>query len=406
MKTMGKQVFWIMKAVPAVSVITMLFAFSLLIPVPAPAEPIKIGVLFSTTGGFAGFGVPAQKAAILALEQANAAGGINGQPIEIIVYDAESNADQASRQMKKLVLRDKVAAIIGPESWRVATLMHALAIEHKVPIFTDMASPGTYKPEQIAWSFEIQGGADTNLLGTMHYFRSTGAKRLVFFGTADPLGEKLIRDINQLAPPMGMSLVGVQLAPATSTDVTAQMAVLKEKNPDALIVLGGGPFANIAMNNAFQIGMNIPTNNIGANIIPAYMAGLGSGAGKNMRSALHKAVAYYDLDENDPAKPIITAFANAYRAKYNEEINWASACSYDGGVMLVEALKAAGTNPQGIKKYLDGLKDWRAPGTGRHMTNLPEFHYIQHDFKELVVVRWEAGEKRFRRVGYVREYMK
>jgi ABC-type branched-subunit amino acid transport system substrate-binding protein len=284
--------------------------------------------------------------------------------------------------------------------------MHALAIEHKVPIFTDLASPGTYPAEQVSWTFEIQGGADTNLLGTLHYFKSIGVKRLVFFGTADPLGEKLIKDINAQAPQLGMTLVGVQLAPQTSTDVTTQMAVLKEKNPDALILLGGGPFANIAMNNAFQVGMNIPVNNIGANIIPAYMEGLTPGAGRNMRSTVHKAVAYYDLDETDPAKPVITAFANAYRAKYGEEINWASACAYDGGKMLVDVLKAVGPDPQGIKKYCDSMKNWEAPGSGRHMTMLPEYHYIQHDIRDMIVVRWDVGEKRFRKVANVRDVLK
>jgi len=401
MRTTRRQLFLVVKVVVAVTLFVSVSIFS-----PVCAEPIKIGVLYSTTGPFSAFGKPGQRGALLALEQANAAGGIKGQPIEIIVYDAESNADQASRQTKKFIVRDKVIAIAGPESWRPAALMHALAIEHKIPIFTDMASPGTYPAEQIAWSFENAGGADTNLLGTMHYFKSIGVKRLVFFGTADPLADKLIKDINGEAPKLGMTLVGVQLAPQTSTDVTAQMAVLKEKKPDALIVLGGGPFGNIAMNNAFQVGMNIPMNYIGANVIPAFMAGLGSEAAKNMRSSTLKAVAYQDLDDTDPAKSGISAFAKAYREKYGEEINWASACGYDGGNMIVEALKAVGPDPQGIKKYWDNMKNWEARGSGRHMTMLPEYHYIQHDIRDLIVARWSVEEKRFRKVANVRDALK
>ncbi len=391
----------ILGALGTISLLVTLLIFS-----PVHAQGIKVGVLYSTTGGFAGFGKPAQKGALLALEQANTAGGIKGQKIETIVYDAESNADQASRQMKKLIVRDKVVTAIGPEVWRVATLMHALAIEHKIPIFTDIPSPGLFPAQQVSWTFTITGGADTNLLGTMHYFKSLGVKRLAFFGTADPFGEKLIKDIEGHASKFGMTLVGVQLAPVTSTDVTPQMAVLKEKNPDALIVVGSGPFGNMAMNNAFQVGMNIPTNFLGANIIPAYLEGLGAGAGKNMRVAVHKAVAYYDLDDTDPAKASITSFANAYKAKYGEEINWASACAYDGGKMIVEALKAAGPDPQGIKNHWDNVKNWEGPGTGRHLTMLPDSHYLQHDLKDLIIVRWDAGEKRFRKVSYVRDVLK
>ncbi len=399
MKKRQKQLFWAVGI--SITLLLPVFIFATVY-----AESIKVGVLYSTTGGFAGFGKPNQRGALLALEQANATGGIKGQPIETIVYDAESNADQASRQTKKLIVRDKVTAVIGPEVWRVDTLMHALAIEYKIPIFADLPSPGAYPADQISWTFNVAGGADTNLLGTLYYFKSSGVKRLVFFGTADPLGEKLIKDINTEGPKLGMTLVGVQLAPVTSTDVTAQMAVLKEKNPDALIVLGSGPFGNMAMNNAFQVGMNIPTNFIGANVIPAYLEGLGQGAAKNMRVATHKAVAYYDLDDTDPAKASITSFANAYRAKYGEEINWASACAYDGGRMLVEALKSAGTNPQGIKKFCDSLKNWEGPGTGRRLTMLPEYHYIQHDFRDLIIARWDVAEKKFRKIAYVRDVLK
>lgn len=403
MKTMKRQLFWVMKTVLT---ITILLAVSAFISVPVYADSIKVGVLFSTTGGFAAFGVPAQKGALLAIEQANAAGGIKGQKIEPIVYDAESNPDQASRQAKKLIVRDKVVAIVGPESWRVATLMNALGVEHKIPIFTDLPAPDVFPAEQVAWTFSFAGGADTNFLAAATYFKSLGVKKLAFFGTADPWGEKLIKDISTEAPKFGMTLVGVQLAPVTSTDVTPQMAVLKEKNPDALIILGGGPFANISMNNASQVGMNIPTNYIGANIIPAFLQGLGTGAAKNVRFGLHKAVAYYDLDEKDPAKPVVTATANAFKARYKEEINWASACGYDGGKMLVAALTAAGPDPQGMKKYMDGMNNWEGPATGRRMSMLPGSHYIQHDYREHMILRWDAEEKRFRKVGYVREFMK
>ena len=400
MKTMESRHFLTFVLVTLIAATALLFLWA-----PAHAQ-IKIGVLYSTTGAFSGFGKPAQRGAMLAFDQANDTGGIKGQRIEPVVYDAESSADQASTQMKKMVLKDKVVAIIGPEVWRVSTLMNALAIDYKIPIWTDLPMPGLFPANQVSWTFAITGGGDTNLTGTMYYFKSLGAKRIVFFGTADPWGEKLIKDITADAPKFGMTLVGTELAPITSTDVTPQMAVLKEKKPDALIVVGSGPFGNMAMNNAFQVGMDIPTNMLGANIIPAYLEGLGAGAGKNMRVTVHKAVAYYDLDEKDPAKPVITAFAKAYRAKYGEEINWASACAYDGGRMIVDALKAVGPDPQALKTYTDGLKNWPCPGTGRHLTMLPEYHYLQHDLKDFIVAKWDVGEKRFRMVAYVRDVLK
>lgn len=152
MKTIQKRSFWVLEVA-----ITILLLAVVLVAAPIWAQTIKVGVLYSATGGYAGFGKPGQRGALLALEQANAAGGIKGQRIETIVYDAESNPDQASRQTKKLIVRDNVLTIIGPEVWRVSTLMHALAVEYKIPIFADLPSPGLLSAEQVSWTFPLTG---------------------------------------------------------------------------------------------------------------------------------------------------------------------------------------------------------------------------------------------------------
>lgn len=76
-------------------------------------EPIKVGLLFSLTGGLA---VPEEDSTLVmqyAIDEINAAGGINGSPIEPVIVDAKSDFKVYSSKTRELILRDKVTSIFG-----------------------------------------------------------------------------------------------------------------------------------------------------------------------------------------------------------------------------------------------------------------------------------------------------
>ncbi|MGE6689882.1 transporter substrate-binding domain-containing protein [Stutzerimonas stutzeri] len=78
-----------------------------------PGKPIKVGILFSLTGGLA---VPEEDSALVmqyAIDEINAAGGINGSPIEPIIIDAKSDMNVYSEKMRELILRHKVISVFG-----------------------------------------------------------------------------------------------------------------------------------------------------------------------------------------------------------------------------------------------------------------------------------------------------
>ena len=76
-------------------------------------EPIKIGFFGPITERFAGLGLDAKKGADLAVKQANAAGGIAGRKIELVVYDDRGNRTEAVAVARKLIEQDKVVAIVS-----------------------------------------------------------------------------------------------------------------------------------------------------------------------------------------------------------------------------------------------------------------------------------------------------
>src|SRR6478752_6736860 len=77
------------------------------------AEPIKVGEFACLTGKDATFGQSQHKGIMLALEEINAAGGVLGQPVDVLTEDNQSKPGDSATVAKKLLSRDKVVAILG-----------------------------------------------------------------------------------------------------------------------------------------------------------------------------------------------------------------------------------------------------------------------------------------------------
>lgn len=93
---------------------------------------IKIGADLELTGGQVSFGDSASKGAKLAVDQINAAGGVLGKQLELVIADNASKSEEATQAAQKLITNDKVVTIIG-----ATTSTNTLGI---VPVATEKKS--------------------------------------------------------------------------------------------------------------------------------------------------------------------------------------------------------------------------------------------------------------------------
>ena len=93
----------------------------------AEKAPYSVGAVFSVTGGASFLGEPERNTVRMVEEWVNAAGGIQGHPLKVIVEDTKSDEGQAVLVVRKLLEKDKVVAIVGPsttgESMAVVPIM-------------------------------------------------------------------------------------------------------------------------------------------------------------------------------------------------------------------------------------------------------------------------------------------
>jgi branched-chain amino acid transport system substrate-binding protein len=87
---------------------------SQLVAAQGETEPLRIGALFPFTGDLSDFGPAFLSAAELAVNEINAAGGVNGQPIELVQGDTATSPQQAVEEARRLIELEGVPAIIGP----------------------------------------------------------------------------------------------------------------------------------------------------------------------------------------------------------------------------------------------------------------------------------------------------
>ena len=97
------------------------------------AEKIKVGIFLPLTGKLAKFGEVENKSFLMALDEINAAGGVNGKQIELIIKDTTGKPDVGRSAIEKLISQDNVLVLGGGYSSSVTWATAAVAQQRKVP---------------------------------------------------------------------------------------------------------------------------------------------------------------------------------------------------------------------------------------------------------------------------------
>ncbi|MDH3454693.1 MAG: ABC transporter substrate-binding protein, partial [Desulfuromonadales bacterium] len=96
------------------SVLTALLVAALCASPALAVDSIKIGAFFDLSGPASFIGTPTKLVAEMVVDKINKEGGVNGQPLELVIGDTEGDPAKATTIAKKFIYKDKVAAIIGP----------------------------------------------------------------------------------------------------------------------------------------------------------------------------------------------------------------------------------------------------------------------------------------------------
>lgn len=319
------------------------------------AEPYKIGAVFAVSGPAALLGEPERNTVLMLTEQINAAGGINGHPIELIIEDNEGDEAKAVMKVKKLI-NDKVAAIIGPT--RSGDTMAVIPIVEKaqIPLVSCAAAEDIVKPVK-KWVFKTpQSDADAvrriyEKMKEMKLAKASIMSGTTGFGTAGR------EQLKKLAYEYGITIVADETYGPKDTDMTAQLTKIKGTDAQAIINWEIIPAQTTVMKNKKQLGMTMPlfqSHGFG-NIKYARDAG---DAAEGVLFPCGLLFAADTLPDAHPQKALLARYKKDYEEKFKTDVSAFGGYAWDALMLVTEAMKAVGPDSAKIRDYIEGKKNF------------------------------------------------
>ena len=342
-------------------IIATLFLFIGIIVGPTfAADTYKIGAVFSVTGPASFLGDPEKKTAMMIADQINAAGGIGGKKLELIVYDTEGDATKANLAVKKLITQDKVCAVIGPSRSGTSMAVVPLAEKYKMPLISCAAS---YKivtddktGKQRKWVFKVPQSDSMAVEALYDYLKKKGISKVAIMSGTTGFGKFGRGELIRLAPNYGITIVADETFGFKDTDMTAQLTKIKGIAPQAIISWSIGPTQVIVVRNWKDLGMtNIPffqSHGFGSrkNIDMA------AGAAEGVTAPLGACNTPEALPANHPQKSVTMEYMHAYSAKYHEPVASFGGHAWDAMMLVVNAIKAVGCDKSAIRDHIENTK--------------------------------------------------
>ena len=336
------------------------------------AAPIKIGSVLRLSAG-AEDGLPAKRGVELAVAAINKAGGINGQKLEVIFEDEKDSPTSAVNAVQKLINVDKVVAIIGPMTSGAALAAAPSANEAKIP----MVTPTATSPKVSGAGAYIYRGCsriDKQAEALTTYIAQTYKPKTVgILYSNEPYGKGCNDLFSKYFDQLGIKVVATESFMRGAKDFKAQLTNIKAANPDILFIPGYYQETAPAAAQARQLGLNQRIVGVYGDIAPIYIELAGKAAeGHLVASEYHEE---YDTPRNKEFKEAYYALVKSIP---NEPVNiMFAALTYDMTNLVAEGMKKYGPTPDGIKKFLDEVKDYDGV-TGRLSFN-PDHDVVKGD---------------------------
>jgi branched-chain amino acid transport system substrate-binding protein len=218
------------------------------------AEPIEIGMAVALTGYLAQVDRQFVDGVKLAAKQLNDAGGIDGRMLELRILDNASNATTGVTITNQMLKQYNISAMLnGALSAQTLAILPIVA-RAEVPIIAV-----SQLPAEPGWAFLI-GAAYQSTLETQLAFASQHlkVKRIAFLYGQTPYGQNGAKILSARAKAHGLEVVLSESVAATATDMTPQLARVKEANPDVLIDFSTGPLHIVQARAAATVGLQVP----------------------------------------------------------------------------------------------------------------------------------------------------
>ncbi len=318
-------------------------------------EPYRIGVTNSITGYAAALGAGARNAITLAIDEINAKGGVAGHKLEAVSYDNKSDDATAVLNVRRLIEKDRVDALIVAAYSGAAFACLDTAERSKVPMFSIAASTKLWKPTR-QYSFCVVPGANILEKVRAKWIKSKGYVRVGNLSMAGPFPEECSEFFKEEAKNFGLTIVAEEQHKATDTDMSVQLDKIAAAKADVIRLTTYPHQAAIIAKNLKSLGIKIPVI-ADYTITSETFINLAGDAAEGWTGAI---ISHQLGEQTPPSWPtyaVVKAYAEAYHKRFGESITSTSGNSYDTVYMIAAGLNEVGEEGD-LSKRREKLAQW------------------------------------------------
>ncbi|MGJ3252352.1 MAG: ABC transporter substrate-binding protein [Elainellaceae cyanobacterium] len=224
-------------------------------------EPIKIGLLQPLTGPVAANGIAIRDAAVIAVEEINNEGGVDGRPIELIIEDTANDPAQCTSAATKVVTRDEVEAIIG--AWGSSCTLAVIPIiqQYEVPLLVETSS--SFKitdPEESGneWTFRLAPPTPLEAWAVRDdLVKTLGFNNVFFLAVNNDWGRGAIASYSPHITENGGEIVGEEYFEQAEVDFKPLLSKVKAAGADSAIVTTSNSQIALILEQAKTLGIDL-----------------------------------------------------------------------------------------------------------------------------------------------------
>ena len=320
-------------------------------------DTLKIGLIQPLTGSVAYNGTADANGARLAVKERNAAGGVLGKPVELIIEDGQCSPANSVNAAEKLIQRDRVASLVGAFCSSATSAVMPVARKYKVPFLSGVSSEASLTEKGNPYFFRsaetdaLLGQAFSKLLAD-----NLGLKKVAYIGVNDDWGRGSVKAFESELSAHGVDTAMVEYFNHGATDFYTLLTKLRSSGADGVFVAAETQDGSTLVKQIKQFGIDMDVFGVGSWATSDFINITGEAA-----EGIYAAVPYVANQDGERNKK----FVKDYAAAYDHAPGKYAAAGYNSLNIMMDAIERAGATD--ADAILGGLKatDYQAPN-GRY----------------------------------------
>jgi branched-chain amino acid transport system substrate-binding protein len=333
------------------------------------AGTLKVGAIFSVTGGATLLGDPEKKTVHMVVDKVNETVGVNRHRLDVLIEDDQTDATKAVTAAQKLIYSDKVLVIVGPSTSGASLAIKSICEKARIPMVSCAAAEAIVTPvEEFRFIFKTPQKDSHVVMKIIDQMSKMGITRIAILSETLPFGQLGRKLLQEHAQAKGIEVVGDETYGPADPDLNPLLQKIAAAQPQAVVNWSIVPAQSAVPKEMKRLGMTMPLFQSHGFGNPKYIEAAGEAA-EGIIFPAGRLLIVESLQRNHPQLRSLWTYKHDYENSFNSSASTFGGHAYDAIRLAIGAMRDKQITSQMdvararalIRDGIEETKDW--PGT-------------------------------------------